>query len=163
MDIVERIKADHRRAQELLGQIKLAAPEEVGPLFETLDKDLTIHADAAEAAFYPDAESLSHARHQIQRVVQTHLEERHLLADLRQLSPEKPVFGEKIRQLQRSVEEHIREEEQKLIPRLRERITPEQLDHLDKEFCEAKARRMREMAGGRVKEVTTLDFTSMKD
>jgi len=120
-DVVDLILNDHREVERLFDQLQNEPKTRanVVPVLVTL---LTAHSRAEEAEVYPAARSEAGESEEVE-----HSQEEHLLADrlLQRLAgtdPAAPEFEGVLRELVEAVTHHVEEEEEKVLPGLRERI-----------------------------------------
>lgn len=120
-DVVDLILNDHREVERLFDQLQNEPKTRanVVPVLVTL---LTAHSRAEEAEVYPAARSEAGESEEVE-----HSQEEHLLADtlLQRLAgtdPNGPEFEGVLRELVEAVTHHVEEEEEKVLPGLRERL-----------------------------------------
>lgn len=130
MDVIEFLKDEHRKVQNLFVAIEQAgSDQELKQLQEQIRVDLLLHGDLEEQAFYPACSQFNELREQVERSIEEHQEVQDLLEDLE--VEDDPEDREAILdELQASVEQHIREEETQLFPRVVELFDQDQLDEL---------------------------------
>jgi len=126
-DWLDALKAEHLMIMELFDELDSAGPDDVGKrkrlaarIKATIDK----HAFEEENVVYP-AIRLSESDALARKLVLEHAELKTLLYEIEAAEPSAPSFMKTVQTLRRALEEHIREEEDEIFPRLRERLTPE--------------------------------------
>jgi hemerythrin superfamily protein len=131
MNPIQLIKQDHRTVKGLFRKFekanRTADKQKIG---QEIIEELSIHAAIEEQLIYP----LLNARgRKLEQPVLNALEEHHavklILAELDKMSADHERYDAKMHVVQESVEEHIEEEEAKLLPRL-----DEMLDANDRNF-----------------------------
>lgn len=120
-DVVDLILNDHREVERLFDQLR-DQPDTRANVVPVLVTLLTAHSRAEEAAVYPAARSEAGETDEV-----VHSQEEHLLADklLQRLAgtePTSPEFEGALRELVEAVTHHVEEEEQTVLPGLRERL-----------------------------------------
>ena len=134
-DGIELILADHRWVDELFASYEGSGDAlEVGRIFDAL----AAHDDAEHAALYPFAVSVLGDVALLPRFEAAHS------AVKRQIDRTKFVEGAalkaEVRQLQKLVAAHVRDEETKLLPQLQSAATPAQLELLGTRILAVKQR-----------------------
>jgi iron-sulfur cluster repair protein YtfE (RIC family) len=126
-DWLDALKAEHLMIMELFDEIDSTTAEDVGKrkrlaarIKATIDK----HAFEEESVVYPLIR-LSESDELARKLVLEHAEMKTLLYEVETAEPSAPSFMRTIDALHRALEEHIREEEDEIFPRLRERLTAE--------------------------------------
>jgi hemerythrin superfamily protein len=128
------LREDHRKVKKLFSQYeKLEDGEErKGELFQTIQKELTIHAQIEEELFYPALEKIDDEEtrefvleaHEEHKVVKT------FLSELSQMTPEDEGFDAKMKVMMESVKHHADEEEENLFPCFDEDLPKEERDRI---------------------------------
>jgi hemerythrin superfamily protein len=120
MNPIQLIKQDHRTVKGLFRKFEKAnRTAEKQKIGQEIIEELSIHAAIEEQLIYP----LLDARgRKLEQSVLNALEEHHavklILAELDKMSADHGRYDAKMHVVQESVEEHIEEEEAKLLPRL---------------------------------------------
>jgi hemerythrin superfamily protein len=126
-DWFDALKAEHLMIMELFDDLEAAAEEETGKrrrIAARIKATVEKHAFEEESVIYP-AIKLGESDDLARRLVLEHAEVKTLLYELDGTEPGGLGFMKTARALRRALEEHIREEEDDIFPRLRERLTPE--------------------------------------
>lgn len=137
-DGIDLILADHRYVDELFAAF--SADPQGGIVGKVVDA-LTAHDDAEHGALYPFAESVlgdAASTKLLERAGLAHAAVKKKIDQLKFLEgqPMVDAFAE----LQRLVQEHVKDEERNLLPALREAATAAQLDILASRILQAKQR-----------------------
>ena len=137
VNVVDLIMQDHREVERLFDELR-AHPEKRTGLVPVLTTLLVAHSRAEEAEVYPVAAEAGGADDV------EHSQEEHLVADqlaerLTGLDPESDEFGTVLDELVHAVTHHLEEEEESVLPHMRERMTADQLDDLGEKFLAARA------------------------
>lgn len=144
VNITEIIIADHRKVDTLFAEIAGSNdPQKLQEYFGQLFKDLTAHAEAEEQVVYPAVRSYYS---DTQELYDEQAEMKVMLSEIKALSPSAPEFKQKIDQLKNAVQQHVREEENDMFPKIRQNLSEEQMQQLSKQFKEAKATIQQKMA-----------------
>lgn len=142
-DAVELLTADHRTAEQLFRQFELAsrtsAVENQRDLAQRIVRELSVHAAAEEQVLYPairrtlnDGDQLADAG------IAEHAELKQLLADLDGVQPHDERFFPGYRRVMDVVRAHVADEEEGLLPRLREAVGQDELYELAEALVGAK-------------------------
>ena len=126
-DWFDALKAEHLMFMELFDELDTTTPDEAGKrkrLTARIKAAIDKHAFEEENVIYP-AIRLSESDEAARKLVLEHAEVKTLLYEIDSTEPGAPSFMKTVQALRRALEEHIREEEDEIFPRLRERLTPE--------------------------------------
>jgi hemerythrin superfamily protein len=141
-DVVDLIVQDHRELQRMFTELKTdpSRRKALAPLMSTL---LFAHSRAEESEVYPRARAAG-GEEDVE-----HSQEEHLVADqlaerLTGLDPESDEFGDVLRQLIDAVTHHLQEEEEDVLPHMRERMSPDELSEIGERFLAARAEHLGE-------------------
>jgi hemerythrin superfamily protein len=141
-DVVDLIMQDHREFERMLDQLT-DQPEkraDVLPVFITL---ITAHSRAEEAEVYPPAAEAG-AADDVEHSQEEHVEADELLAKLAATDPTSPAFDEVLADVDESVRHHLGEEEETVLPKMRELISATRLEELGDAFAAARAEHLGE-------------------
>lgn len=141
MDAIELLKHDHRMVEQLFRDYGAAASDQQRRgVVEIVVRELSKHAALEELMFYPLAKKvLPDGAEEISRHLSEHMTVKKLLADLDPLPVGDPRTGDRVGQLERSVEEHVREEEGDLMPEMRQHLDEQALEELGQALDKAKS------------------------
>lgn len=149
-DVVDLIVQDHRELQRIFEELR-ADPSKrraMAPVMSTL---LFAHSRAEESEVYPRARAAG-GEDDVE-----HSQEEHLMADqlaerLTSLDPESGEFGDVLEQLIDAVTHHLEEEEESVLPNMRERMTADELADLGERFLAARAEHLGDQPDDMTKE-----------
>jgi hemerythrin superfamily protein len=138
-DAITLIEQDHRALEALFDQVTAGEGDRVALIQQITDR-LTAHARAEETEVYPaivqarpgEDEEVEHAEHE-------HYEAETLLRKARNLTAS-PHFDEAFEAFVAAVGHHVEEEEQQILPALRDAVDTERLKQLGAAFEQARAR-----------------------
>jgi hemerythrin superfamily protein len=119
MNAIELLTKDHRKVDELFAQIEAGKGDKMS-VFNQLDKELSLHAQAEETFFYPELELSSETSGEVRHSYREHQEVKGMLAELRAGDPSGAEWMSTLLQLKESVQHHVKEEEGELFPKSRE-------------------------------------------
>jgi hypothetical protein len=140
VDILDRLKIDHRKQRGLLKRILdvSLAHQERRNLFEELCGELSTHAIAEEQTLY--AELLAHAQQYVHERVADNDEVADVLLQLRDLDIASPDWLSTFSVLKKKVERHLEKEEALLLPFARTQINQRRSKMLAERFEQLKQR-----------------------
>jgi hemerythrin superfamily protein len=137
-DAIRLIEQDHRALEALFGQMTTGDGDRVA-LIQEITVRLTAHARAEEAEVYP---AIVHAQpgedEEVEHAHDEHHEAEHLLRKARNLTAS-PHFDEAFEAFVAAVRHHVEEEEQKILPALRDALDAATLKQLGTAFEKARA------------------------
>ncbi|WP_165984777.1 hemerythrin domain-containing protein [Streptomyces sp. YIM 98790] len=140
MDAIELLKHDHRMVEQLFRDYHAAASDtQRRGVVEILVRELSKHAALEELLVYPLArESIPDGDRLVDGHLAEHMDVKKTLLALDRLSSGDERTDALMAQLERETEEHVREEEDEFMPRLRDAVGQQALDELGRTLKEAK-------------------------
>jgi hemerythrin superfamily protein len=125
MDIIDLLTNDHAEVNQLFGRFSQASkPETKDELAKDIIHDLSVHAAVEEQFVYPLVrKKVDGGDDLVDHGIEEHQEVKKLLADLEKLDPSDSEFATKMDKVISSVREHVSEEEDEVLPKLREATT----------------------------------------
>ena len=121
-EIIEELKADHRRAKQAFREAeKLDAEqdgEELQAIVEHTCAELEVHARLEEEVFYPAARETLKEEDLVDEAEVEHNSAKALIAQLREMGPEDEKYAATFKVLGEYVNHHIKEEENEMFPGL---------------------------------------------
>ncbi len=136
-DVVDLIKIQHRRIDELLEQAEKAKPEQMGALLREVADLLLPHSQAEESFVYPAIKD--YERSEADEVKDGLAEHHHiegLLESLLAEDPSGPGYDGKLAAMIGELRHHVEEEEQDLLPVLTEQASDEEREEVGARFAE---------------------------
>lgn len=132
--ITNMIRMDHTAVLETFHQYEIdTRPQTKKALVSTVCLSLEIHAQLEEEIFYPAMQSVGGDADFLGRSVPEHSEMRRLIAKLRAMEPDNPLYDETFMELMRDVMHHVADEETTLLPQA-ERLLADRLGELGAEM-----------------------------
>lgn len=136
MKIQDVLRMDHQKINTLFSEILNSNDSQKSQeLFIQLDQDLSVHAEAEEQVLYPKVRQYYD---DTQELYDQQAEAKVVLKEIELLDCSSEEFKTKIKQLQESINTHIRQEENELFSAIRNNFNIEQQQQLATEFKEAK-------------------------
>src|SRR5919199_1686073 len=144
MNITEIISMDHRKTDTLFMEIASTDdPQKLQEFFGQLYKDLSVHAEAEEQVVYPAVRSYYG---NTQELFDEQAQMKQMLAQIKALDPTSSNFKDQIKELQKAVQDHVRQEENDMFPQIRRNLSEAQMEQMATQFKEAKSTMQQEMA-----------------
>jgi hemerythrin-like domain-containing protein len=138
-NIVDDIITDHREVEEVFGEIEKGAGGNKRDLVDHVIAELVRHSVAEEQYLYPVARRvLADGDTMADHELEEHAEAERVMKSLEDTDPKDPEFDELTRKLIDAVRHHIEDEENDLLPKLREACEPGELRELGEKFEKSK-------------------------
>lgn len=140
-NLIDVIIADHRAVEEVFAELKTGqgTPDHRRDLADHVIAELVRHSVAEEQYMYPAArEVLSDGDSIVDHEIEEHAEAEQVMKSLDGLDPTQPEFDDLVNRLIDDIRHHVEDEENDLLPRLREACSEEQLEDLGAKVLEAK-------------------------
>jgi hemerythrin superfamily protein len=136
-DVVDLIIQDHRELQRMFEELRSdpSKRQALAPVMSTL---LFAHSRAEESEVYPRA-SAAGGKDDVEHSQEEHLAADQLAERLTKLDPESGEFGEALEKLIEAVTHHLEEEEESVLPHMRENMSPDELAEIGKRFLAVRA------------------------
>jgi hemerythrin superfamily protein len=136
-DVVDLITQDHRELQRLFQELRSdpSKRKTLAPVMSTL---LFAHSRAEESEVYPRARAAG-GEDDVEHSQEEHLAADRLAERLTGLDPDSDEFEEVLEQLIEAVTHHLEEEEESVLPHLRERMSEGDLADIGERFLATRA------------------------
>ena len=140
MDAIELLEHDHRIVEQLFRDYRMAASDEQRrAVVEILVRELSKHAALEELTVYPLVRRLlPGTAAEVDDHLAEHMDVKNTLAALDRLPTGDHRESDLVARLRHEVEHHIRDEESRLLPALRDAAGPPELDELGRRLRQAK-------------------------
>lgn len=141
MDAIDLLTRDHRAVEGLFTEYRSGDDDARRRAAEGVIRELSIHAAVEEELFYPAVrKQIPECDGLVGHSIDEHQEVKELLAKLDEMidKAHTKAFADKMDRLERSVTEHVEEEEGKLFPSVREGFTKTALNELGTKMNAAK-------------------------
>jgi hemerythrin superfamily protein len=146
MDVYQVLMQDHRRVEHLFGEIEKTDNREVekrAQLFATLRKEIEDHSIVEENIFYPWIEKLLGTKELVEQSFEEHAGFEAIIQEIFQMRTNKDDWLEKISELKDVVQQHMRNEEDKMVPAARKELNESRAEELGRQILEMKQRERR--------------------
>lgn len=122
-DVLKLLKADHDKVKKLFEKFeelkdKENSTKQKGEVVQQICADLTVHALAEEAVFYPAAREVLDDEDLMDEADVEHAGAKELIAQLRAMSPEDSHYDAKVTVLSEYITHHVKEEETEMFPKI---------------------------------------------
>lgn len=144
-DVVDLILKDHRELEKLFDTL-LQEPDKRANLVPVMSTLLTAHSRAEESEVYPAARAAG-VDEDVEHSQKEHLEADQLAKKVAETDPASDDFPAALKELVESVTHHLEEEEETVLPGMRERITKAQLKQLGEAFLAEREKHLGEQPG----------------
>lgn len=141
-DVVDLIMQDHREFERLFAQLE-NEPDKRPTVLPVLATLLTAHSRAEESDVYPAAAGAG-GSDDVAHSQEEHVEADQILERLLACDPTGDEFADVLKELVDAVTHHLEEEEETVLPHMRESMSAEQLDSLGEAFLAARAEHLGE-------------------
>lgn len=132
--ITNMIRMDHSTVMQTFHQYEIdSRPQTKKALVNTICLALEIHAQLEEEIFYPAMRNAGGDAGFLDRATPEHSQMRQLIAQLRGMEPDNPVYDDTLMALMRDVMHHVADEETTLLPQA-ERLLAGRLGELGAEM-----------------------------
>jgi len=145
MDLLGFLKREHARVSTLLEKIADTSEGAVKTrekLFDQIRTELEIHAQIEEKHLYPRAKKEPELRDLEKHAEEEHGQVKRMLAAISKLPVDSDEFLQRIGELTASVQDHVEEEEQEMLPKAEEILGQEECERIAKLLQEEKQKLM---------------------
>jgi len=149
-DVVDLIVQDHRELQRMFEELRSdpSKRKALTPMMSTL---LFAHSRAEESEVYPRARAAG-GEDDVEHSQEEHLQADKLAEQLIALDPESSQFAHVLDELIHAVNHHLEEEEESVLPHMRERMDADELTTLGERFLAARAEHLGDQPDDMTKE-----------
>ena len=147
MDAFSLLKADHRKVEELFGQLEEARGQAKLRLFQQIKTELELHTHIEEKVFYPALEKPKQTHDLTLEAYEEHNVVKKLLQELSRAKTAGEEWQAKTKVLQENVEHHVEEEENELFKKASAVLSEEELAELGEQLAAEKNRKQSRAAG----------------
>ncbi|MUL41174.1 hemerythrin domain-containing protein [Streptomonospora sp. PA3] len=140
-DLIEVIISDHRTVEGVFSQLEQGAgdPAERKGMVDHVITELVRHSVAEEQYMYPAArKALPDGDRIADHEIEEHAEAERVMKQLSGLDAQDPRFEELLSTLMSDIRHHVEDEENDLLPRLREACSRQELEELGQKVLQAK-------------------------
>lgn len=131
-NVIELLKADHDKVEELFEKVKANEDGDNKATFGKIKQELDTHTHIEETIFYPYL--LEHGDEELEKIVREGIEEHRqakmFLVEMDSLSGGSDDFKAKMKVLIEDIEHHVKEEENEMFPMVEDQVDKETLQEL---------------------------------
>lgn len=154
MDALTLLKKQHDEVEDLFEQFENANDGRAKrALVNEIADNLAAHATIEEKLFYP-AVYVGELKDLLREAVEEHLAAKRLIADLLEMRTSEENYDAKVKVLKEQIEHHVKEEEDKLFPKVKKTFDAQNLAALGEEMEAAFAELIKQSPRERVPEET---------
>lgn len=139
-DAIGLLLDDHKQVRQLINQYEKmhesASADDKQELAAQICSEFLLHADIEEQFFYPVAREALEEKDLVNEAEVEHASARDLVAQIRAMQPDDPMYDAKVKVLGEFIEHHVEEEEKEMFPKMKKAGLD--LDSLGKEMRQAK-------------------------
>jgi hemerythrin superfamily protein len=140
MDATELLEKDHDKVEELFKQIEAGANGKKGEaLFTKIYHELSVHAIIEEQVFYPALARFSEFSSLLKDAYSEHAQVKLEMGEIATLDSSSQEWNKKVTKLWKDIQHHVKDEEEKLFPQVREKLSQKELSTLGLELAKAKS------------------------
>ena len=141
MNALDLLTDDHQKVKRLFEQAQqIQDNQQKKEMFDKIDMELAIHADIEETIFYPALEEHDALKEMVLEARQEHEAVEQLLLEIEDLATEDTDFSSQLVELEKTVDDHVAEEEGEMFPKIREIFDDETLEGLGKKLESARGK-----------------------
>lgn len=137
MDIFEHIKKEHREVEQMLEKLSSGFDTQT---FDRLKLSLKAHIEAEEQTLYPAMRP--EEEKMVQHATEEHRKISDLLGDMDRESKEGTAFTSKVDKLTKVIDDHVKDEEDEMLPKARDMFDQGKVKELSSKFDEVDERVM---------------------
>jgi hemerythrin superfamily protein len=145
-DVVDLIMADHREVERLFELLK-QQPTTRGLNFPVLCALLIAHSRAEEAEVYPVAKDEAGEDEEVAHSQGEHAEAEQMLERMAAMDPDSAEFASALEELVQAVSHHVQEEESRVLPGMKQRLSDSRRAELAEAFVTARTKHLGDRPG----------------
>ena len=150
-DVVDLIMSDHREVERLFELLK-QQPTTRGLNFPVLCALLIAHSRAEESEVYPVAKDEAGETDEVAHSQGEHAEAEQMLERMSAMDPDSAEFASALDELVHAVSHHVEEEESKVLPGIKQRLSDARRAELGEAFVTARTEHLGERPGQATRE-----------
>ncbi|PRX43687.1 hemerythrin HHE cation binding domain-containing protein [Prauserella shujinwangii] len=142
-DLISVIVNDHREVEQVFTELERGGGDSRHrrALVDHVIAELVRHSVAEEQYMYPAArKNLANGDQVADHEIAEHAEAEQLMKQLEDLDPDDPKFEQLLGELMGAIRHHVEDEENDLLPKLRNALSEEELRELGQQVVKAKER-----------------------
>jgi hemerythrin superfamily protein len=137
MDIYQILKSDHKEVSNLFKKLEDTsdnAGKTRDRIFGKLHDELKAHSSAEEEMFYPRLKDNASTRDLVAHALHEHQAVDRMLAEMSTMESASSEWSKKCKMLHKMVEDHVKEEENKIFPEAKKILSDDEAKELGKQF-----------------------------
>ena len=145
MDILDLIEKYHRRVETLFADIERAEDmQKLYECFNQLSTEISLHAATEQQTLFPAIRNQQNIEQLAAKAQARYHTTEQMLEEIESFSPTSVEFRQKIQQLHQIIRQYVQEEEQFVLPLVRDRLSQSEREQLGKNFAAAKSQKQSE-------------------
>lgn len=138
-DVFQLLEQDHRTVQDLLTRIERSHDgREREAMFRNVKNALELHSRFEEEKFYPSARKATGLNDEIEDDLEEHEEADLLMNTIAGLDASSKEWMERVKDLRRTLDHHIRDEEERLFPQARRKFDKSEAEAMGNDYQQRK-------------------------
>lgn len=140
-DPIQMLKQDHERVRAMLDRMKTVDPDLRHQMVADLERDLKIHSQLEEEIVYPayrDATTGTEDRQLYFEATEEHHVMDMVVPELKMMVKDSERFVARVSVARELIQHHIEEEEEDMLPKLREMLGEQRLEQMGSRLVERK-------------------------
>lgn len=139
MNAIELLKKDHDKVEELFNKVQAGGTgSQNEKLFKQIFHELSIHAIIEEQLFYPGIARFKEFAPLLKDAFKEHAEVKRSLGEIANLDSSSSEWKQKMEKLFADIKHHVKDEEEKMFPKVQEVVGENLLKELGAQLKEAK-------------------------
>lgn len=122
-DVISLLTEDHKKVKKMFKDFEKmkdsGSADELSELVESICSELTVHAEAEEAIFYPALREALDDTDLVDEAEVEHGELKELISRLESMTADDPKYKATVKVLAEYVDHHVKEEEGEIFPRVK--------------------------------------------
>jgi hemoglobin-like flavoprotein len=139
MDVLELLKADHKKVKDLFEQAEDAEGSQLEEICKQIKTELETHAHIEETIFYPAMDKYDELKDMVRESLKQHNQIKNLLHEIYTLGADGDELESKLEELMETVEHHAEDEEEgEMFPKILEIVDKQELERIGGQLQAAK-------------------------
>jgi len=137
-NIISLLEVEHRQVEQLFVAAEKTDHTNTYKCFNQVYEVLSLHTRAEEQVLYSAMQEYEATKKYVEEAEKEHKEAKVLLEEIKELKPSDGEFKTKIGELKKSVQQHIKKEENEIFDAILQCINEDKLTELGQDFQKAK-------------------------
>ena len=143
IDAIELLEKDHDVVENYFTEVTQGvSSERAKTLFQNIYHELTIHAIIEEQIFYPALAGTRKFENLLKDAFSEHAVVKQQMGDIAQLEPASDEWNKMMAKVWKELQHHIKDEEEKLFPKVRQNMSEKELKDLGADLEKGKSAKL---------------------